>query len=83
MPVYKITRSAEDPIRLGEWLAAAGQVKGLRLHAESSVMQGATGEPITVKQIRGDLDLLQPNSLWRRLTRKPRLWVDAFGKEIE
>lgn len=77
MTLFRIVRLGA-PLTLGEWVAAAGQARNLRLHAESSVANGYQGEAITVRQIRGDLDLLQPNSLWRRLRGKPRIWVDAF-----
>ena len=74
---YRIVRDGA-PISLGEWVSAAGRQKSLRLHSESSITQGALGEAITVKQIRGDLDMLLRNGWWRRLRRKPPILVPAF-----
>ena len=74
---FRLSRAAK-PISLGEWVAAAGRQKNLRLHAESSIADGYNNEAITVKQIRGDLDLILRNNWWRKLRGKPRRLLPAF-----
>lgn len=75
---FRIVREGDEPITLGEWVSAAGRQRSLRLHSEASVAEGAYGEAITVKQIRGDLDLLLPNGWWRKLRGKPQVLMPAF-----